>query len=104
MQPLIFGENCQDLTLINLADLDPGKQLLERIAELPQLEVLILGGQTITDEPLRHVRSENRSRRGFSIPHPSAMKRSPISAPRGRACISIAATAARSRRLKLMVD
>ncbi len=55
LQPLLGEENCQDITLLNLADAKVNDQLLQAVARLPQLEVLILGGQQINDDSLRFI-------------------------------------------------
>lgn len=55
LQELLGEDTCQNLTLVNLADIDPKPGLLVGVSSLPRLEVLVLGGVSITDESLRNI-------------------------------------------------
>ncbi len=55
LQAVLGKDKCQDITLVNLGDIDPDEQLLARVSALPELEILVLGGEGITDDSLRYV-------------------------------------------------
>jgi Leucine-rich repeat (LRR) protein len=49
----LFGQDFQNITLVNLADCDTPAAYLGQVAALPALETLVVGGQEFTDEHLR---------------------------------------------------
>ncbi len=54
----VLGEaNCRSILVVNLADIEPSEELLASVSTLPDLEILVLGGDSITDDTLRHVPS-----------------------------------------------
>jgi hypothetical protein len=48
----LFGDDLQNLVLVNLADCDVPDRYIEAIADLPQLETLAVGCETFTDQHL----------------------------------------------------
>jgi hypothetical protein len=57
-QRWLFGDDFQNLTVVNLADCDEVARYAARIARQPRLEMLAVGGPSFTDEhlgALRHV-------------------------------------------------
>ncbi len=52
---LMDERDAQNVTLVNIADTDPSQSMLQRISHLWALEILVLGGETITDDKLQYV-------------------------------------------------
>jgi hypothetical protein len=55
-QRAIFGADFQNVTAVSLPDCDEPDQYLARVAALPRLEALAVGGLNFTDEHLRRLR------------------------------------------------
>ena len=53
LRTLLGKDNCKNITLVNLADANVDGELLQHAADLPEVEVLILGGEAVTDDMLR---------------------------------------------------
>jgi internalin A len=51
----LFGDDFQNITLVDLANCDEPEAYLDQIAALPAVEVLIVGGNEFSDEHLRRL-------------------------------------------------
>ena len=51
-QRRLFGENHQNLVVVDLADCDDPERYLPYIARLPGIETLVVGGEAFTDSHL----------------------------------------------------
>jgi hypothetical protein len=56
-QRQMFGGDFQNITRVDLADCDDPAAYLERVADLPMLRVLVVGGPAFGDEHLRQLHS-----------------------------------------------
>ena len=52
----LYGDDFQNVVLVDLADCDEPEEYLDQIASLPQLETLVVGGRAFTDEHFSHLK------------------------------------------------
>jgi len=54
-QRWLFGDDCQNVTVVNLADCDKVDEYLPHIQRLPRLETLAVGGDAFTKDHLERL-------------------------------------------------